>query len=958
MLKTAVLKLRMAPRQRPFSEECSERLIGLREFGREQSGFAGLRGFICAVVFLSCGVAASGQLPVQSLGSSPGQQQSSCSPGDVNCGSYSGDYQLPQTSAPTSSQGGVVLQPNSQMQNDQTQTQNQNQLQQVNPFSRLPLDPPTEFQQFVANSTGKMLPIFGATLFRNPPSTFSPVNTAPVTPDYLLGPGDELLIQSWGQVTLNGRFIVDRSGGIFIPQVGTVQVAGLKFDQVQPYLKSQMNKLFRNFDLNVNMGQLRSIQVFLVGQARRPGTYTISSLSTLVNAIFATGGPSPQGSLRHIQLKRGGKLVVDFDLYDLLVRGDKSNDVALLPGDVIYIPPVGPQVAVAGNVKVPSIYELKSADGTTVGDVLDLAAGLTSIASRDKIRLERIDERRMRSSADVPLDAQGKATPVQDGDLLELVAVAGEFKNAITLRGNVANPGRYMWKPGMRIKDLLPDKDSLITRDYWLKRSQLGQSMMTYIPTCLPRTPYGVPTLRYGIPVGEEGDDPFWRYSSTPEYRALRGYPVVNGDRRLSDQDSTSSNLLRNPMIDDRNIATMSDDELDCDRVSDIPKYVERFSANNSQNNSQQQNNPLALNQVQPVDTAGSDRASAASASIGTSSRNVSSGQFQPKNDVKLSEPDIDWSYAVVERQSKENLTTSLLPFNLGKVVLEGDSSQNLELLPGDVVTIFSKADIRVPQAQQTRFVRLEGEFNSSGVYSVKPGETLRQLVQRAGGLTPEAYLYGSEFTRESTRRVQQARLNEYVDQIALQASTVASANASRSINPQDSAAVAAAQVQNQNIVNSLRRARASGRIVLELAADTHSIEQLPDLPLEDGDRFIVPRVPSTVNVDGAVYNQNSFMYDPHRRVGDFIRLAGGANRDADSKRAYVIRAGGAVISKQYSSSLRGSGFNSIHVYPGDTIVIPLNLDKGKTMRLIVDIAQIVGQFGIAIAAANTVLGQ
>jgi protein involved in polysaccharide export with SLBB domain len=205
---------------------------------------------------------------------------------------------------------------------------------------------------------------------------------------------------------------------------------------------------------------------------------------------------------------------------------------------------------------------------------------------------------------------------------------------------------------------------------------------------------------------------------------------------------------------------------------------------------------------------------------------------------------------------------------------------------------------------------------------------------------------------------VQQARLNEYVDQIALQASTVASANASRSINPQDSAAVAAAQVQNQNIVNSLRRARASGRIVLELPADTHSIEQLPDLPLEDGDRFIVPRVPSTVNVDGAVYNQNSFMYDPHRRVGDFIRLAGGANRDADSKRAYVIRAGGAVISKQYSSSLRGSGFNSIHVYPGDTIVIPLNLDKGKTMRLIVDIAQIVGQFGIAIAAANTVLGQ
>jgi protein involved in polysaccharide export with SLBB domain len=349
---------------------------------------------------------------------------------------------------------------------------------------------------------------------------------------------------------------------------------------------------------------------------------------------------------------------------------------------------------------------------------------------------------------------------------------------------------------------------------------------------------------------------------------------------------------------------------------------------------------------------------STASASLGTTVSNASSGQFLPRNDVKLSEPDINWSYAVIERQSKENLTTSLLPFNLGRMILEGDASQNLELYPGDVVTIFSKADIRVPQTQQTRFVRLEGEFVSSGVYSVNPGETLRQLVQRAGGLTPEAYLYGSEFTRESTRRVQQQRLNEYVDQIALQASTNATNNAGAAINAQDTAAVAAQQVQTQNIITSLRQARATGRIVLELAPDASNVAQLPDLQLEDGDKFIVPRVPSTVSVDGAVYNQNSFLYDPHRRLGDYVRLAGGANRDADKNRAYVIRAGGSVISKQYSSSLRGNGFDSVRLFPGDTVVIPLNLDKGKTMRLIVDIAQIVGQFGIAIAAANTVLGQ
>jgi protein involved in polysaccharide export with SLBB domain len=346
---------------------------------------------------------------------------------------------------------------------------------------------------------------------------------------------------------------------------------------------------------------------------------------------------------------------------------------------------------------------------------------------------------------------------------------------------------------------------------------------------------------------------------------------------------------------------------------------------------------------------------STASASVGSTVSNSSAGQFKPRNDVKLSEPDIDWSYAVIERQSRKNLTTSLLPFNLGKVVLEGDASQNLELLPGDVVTIFSKADIRVPQAEQTRFVRLEGEFGSSGVYSVLPGETLRQLVKRAGGLSPDAYLYGAEFTRESTRRVQQARLNEYVDQITLQLSTNATNNAGRALSAQDTAAAAASQAQSQSVVNSLRQVRATGRIVLELQPDSHDASQLPDLPLEDGDRFIVPRVPSTISVDGAVYNQNSFLYDPSRLLGGYIRLAGGANRDADKNRAYVIRASGAVISKQYSSSLRGSGFDSLHLYPGDTVVIPLNLTKGNTLRTIVSIAQIVGQLGIAVAAGNTV---
>jgi protein involved in polysaccharide export with SLBB domain len=894
----------------------------------------------------------------QALGNNGGQQSSSCDPSDPTCQSSldQGNYQnrnLQNNQQPVRSDG--ILLPGQESDQDSStnsQTGSNNRTQQTAP---LPLDSPTEFQLAIANSTGKMLPIYGVNLFRKPPSTFAPLNMAPVTPDYVVGPGDELLVQVWGQVTLNSRYRVDRSGSIYIPQVGTIHVAGLTFGQMQGYLKAQMGRVFRNFDLNVNMGSLRSIQIFVVGQARRPGSYVISSLSTLTNALFATGGPTPQGSLRHIQLKRSGKVVVDFDLYDLLQRGDKSNDVQLLPGDVIYIPPVGPQVAVAGSVNVPAIYELKSKDNTTVGDVLELAAGMTNVASGEKIRLERVDDRRMRSISEVALDAQGRATVLHDGDLLEVVAIANQYKNAVTLRGNVANPGRYTWKPGMRVSDLLPNKDALITRDYWLKRSQLGQPTLTYIPTCPPTTTYGIPNLRYGIPVGEEGEDPNWRYSSTRN-------PYLIG----MEFGNTSQNAPKNPYDanpDDPNDAAGTDGELNCIKIPDYALSTRGLnnnnnfpqSSNNTANSTTSNTNTTLPNERQDNFGANNNRTSAASASVGLTAGNSSAGQFRPRNNVKLSEPDIDWSYAVIERQSKENLTTSLLPFNLGKIVLQGDESQNLELLPGDVVTVFSKADIRVPQSEQTRFVRLEGEFVSSGIYSVRPGETLRELVKRAGGITPDAYLYGSEFTRESTRRVQQQRLNEYVDQIALQVSTNATNNLGSAISPQATAALSAAQQQNENVIRSLRQARATGRIVLNLAPDSQSVADLPDLPLEDGDRFILPRIPSTVAVDGAVYNQNSYLYDPHKRVGDYIRDAGGANRDADKGRAYVIRVNGSVISKQYSSTLRGNSFNSIRLYPGDTVVIPLNLDKGKSLRLVVNLAQIVGQFGIAIAAANVI---
>jgi polysaccharide export outer membrane protein len=299
----------------------------------------------------------------------------------------------------------------------------------------------TEFQQIVAASAGRVLPIFGANLFNSVPSTFAPVDNIPVTPDYVIGPGDELRLQIWGQVNQRGTYVVDRTGSIVLPEVGVIHVAGLQFSKLDDFLKSQLGRVYRNFDLNTNLGQLRSIPIFVAGQARKPGSFTIGSLSTLLNALFASGGPLPQGSLRDIRVIRGTEMVTHFDLYDLLLRGDKSKDIRLEPGDVIFIPNVGPQVAVFGSVTNPAIYELK--EESSFKQVIALAGGLTNVAAGSQVKVERIADHTQRSELNVDISS-ADATPAQNGDIVSVSSVVDRFQNAVTLRGNVANPGRYV----------------------------------------------------------------------------------------------------------------------------------------------------------------------------------------------------------------------------------------------------------------------------------------------------------------------------------------------------------------------------------------------------------------------------------------------------------------------------------------------------------------------------------
>ncbi len=601
-----------------------------------------------------------------------------CNKSDVNCQNMQSTS--PDRNQSESGMSNSTLRPGpTTIRIDDTQagTNKSTNIQQPFPIPLVP-EGPTEFQLFVETSVGKRLPLFGYNLFQGVPSTFAPLDHIAVPANYVIGPGDELIIRAWGQIDVIARVVVDRNGQIYLPKVGSVSVAGTSYEQLPEHLKAAVGQVFRHFELRVTLGQMRSIQVFVVGYARRPGTYTVGSLSTLVNALFASGGPSIHGSMRHIELKRGNKVISDFDMYDLLLKGDKSKDVVLLPGDVIYIPAVGPQVAVAGSVNFPAIYELRST--ATLGEELEVAGGLSSVADGQRVVVERIEDRTTRKVDEFTLDAAGQAHELHGSDLVRVFSVSPKFENAVTLRGNVADPGRYPFHPGMRVRDLIPNKEFLLTRGFWKNQNAAGDVQSSALT--------------------ELEDKARW-------------------------QDERNSERL--------NVRRKASDKV-IDKSSDIApgKALDRPSDKDSDDDWRQQSA-------------------------------IVEGQGGLRNEVKRNAPEINWDYAVIERLNPVDLTTTLVPFNLGKAILEGSDADNLPLNAGDVVTIFSQRDIAVSNEHQSKFVRLEGEFRGPGVYKANPGETLRSLVIRAGGLTDKAFIFGAQFTREAAQKEQQASLDHMI---------------------------------------------------------------------------------------------------------------------------------------------------------------------------------------------------
>lgn len=784
----------------------------------------------------------------------------------------------------------------------------------------LPRPKPSEFQRFVQTATGRLLPIFGRRFFDERAESATPVDNIPVSADYIIGPGDEVILRTWGSIDVNHRSTVDRNGLLNLPKIGSFNVSGVKASELEKYLRNQIGRIYTNFDLSASLGKLRGVTVFVVGPAMQPGVLNLSSQSTMLSAVVAAGGPAPNGSMRKVVLRRGGKQISELDIYAFLVQGDKSKDVQLAAGDVVVFQPVGPQVGVTGALDTPAIYELNSAE-EPVGEVLRYSGGLPPLANPARAQLERIDVAKnpARFVEEFKLDSSGLHKELRDGDVLTLLPISPEFANAVTLRGHVAQPLRYPFTPGMRIHDLIPDRDALITPDFYRRKNLLVQ-------------------------ITEDPRDRK-RFDRRDEHGLVR------------QRDGTQSSSERNGgNINGRGDRTGTDNMYQEDAAGLV---IDNNRNNRSNNGNYASNN---ANDRGADDYRNNDGNSANFRDSGSrNDRNRDSGNrpddFRPAPSALFD--DLNWDYAVIERLNLKDLTTQIIPFNLGKVVLQNDAANNLELKPGDVVTVYSQRDILVPLSRQTRLVSLEGEVGAPGVYQLQPGDTLQSLLIRAGGFTPQAYVYGVDLSRVDTRKRQRENLREAINRLQALSSVQAAREAA---NRRGDAGEAATTSVVSNATTRAQLARLSsiepnGRIALELSPLASNVANLPDLPLEGGDRIVVPPRPGFVTVAGAVVNSNAFIWKPGRTAGEYLRVAG-ADEAADVSNMFILRADGTVShSGDHRGFFGGNKLGDEAMQPGDSLIVPNQLDFETWGRAFIrnakDFAQIFTGFGLGAAAIN-----
>lgn len=831
---------------------------------------------------------------------------------------------------------------------------------------------PVSFEDEILNqNVANKLEQFGYNIFSTLPTTFAPVEGIPVPPDYIVGPGDTFQLQIFSGADVKYTLVVTREGKLLIPEIGDIQVSGLTFEESKVLLKETIVGTRMGAKVVVTLDKLHTIQIMMVGEVVQPGTYTISGLSSLVNTLISTGGIKRTGSLRKIQVRRGGKVISSFDLYKLLLKGDETGNVFLRQGDVIFIPPIGSVISVAGEVTRPAIYELS--DESNISELIELAGGLLPTAAADKTQIERVSSVGGYRLIQADLYGEGVFTPVQNGDLIRVFPVLNRVDNVVLLSGNVLTPGGYEWIPGMNVSDLIRDREiirqgtdfsiALIERenreqktttvDYFSLERALENPEGPSDPVLQARDRvlvFDKHTARGGV-VADIVRKLRQQTAATklPTVVEIQGfarhpgvYPLNRGDRFL--QVVAYSGGLMTGL--DRNYALL----LRTNEKSSEIEFIQ-LDINEGISNPVGDHNPIVLpgDKIYLFDNE-LDRSSLIAGDLEKLRKQTRHGESTSIVEVsgKVAKPG---SYPLIPGMRIGHLIAAAggmsedaygMSATLSRQVrLDGDFSKtdqldislihqdpmlnnvDLVLQPYDHLVLRQKPEwINSPTK-----VTVQGAVIYPGTYEVDKKETLCGLMQKVGGFTEDAYLFGTVFTRESVRKREQDAINRIQRQMD---DLLADVHISPGFDKDRKLPTNQGATDTFRIIQQLQPAQAVGRMVVDMESAVADCNESADFFLENGDRVIVPKYHEEVSVVGQVYFPSSHQYRTDRGAYDYINLSGGTKELAQREHAYVVQANGEVMTVRSMASTWGwlLSPSNIKVTPGSTIYVPLSVDR------------------------------
>ncbi len=754
---------------------------------------------------------------------------------------------------------------------------------------------------------------FGYSLFAGEPTTYTPVGNIPVPANYIVGPGDLVRVQLYGKENQSYELQVGRDGALQFPELGPIYVSGLSYDELKARLNEQIQEQIIGVQANISMGELRSIQVFIVGEAYRPGAYTVSSLSTILNALYVSGGIKEIGSLRNIQLKRNGRLISTLDLYDLLLKGDTRKDRRLQAGDVVFIPSVKKTASIAGEVVRPAIYELKNEK--SLADLVNLAGGFLPNAAADASRVQRIDTKGVMTVVDVDLKvSSGRNSRLHNGDLLQIFPVLEKQENIVTVEGHLYRPGSYSWYPGLRVSDIIKNPNIL--------RANAN--------------------LDFALLVRE-----------TKPLKSLK--PLKVNLREIFKDKNSSFNLhlesrdkiiILNNAIDElateEKIKQIKLEEKELNQAKNISQNAKAANINKQEIAIEIRNELVAqiITQLQ------------AQANLNSPAQIISiNGAVKFPGEYPLTENMaavdliyaagglVESAYAIEAEVTRYDLNDPLeAKVSHTTIDLQQEFLGNVsfQLKPHD------QLNIKVtPEYRDFANVEVSGEIKFPGTYRIQRGETLSQLMKRVGGVNSFGSVRAAVFSRKELREHEQKQLRKLQQRLR-----------------QD---VASAELENKNIGKSadvesaksllevLDTTEATGRLVIDLAGIINGTVE--DVVLKDGDDLYIPARRQEVTVVGEVQVPTSHLFDTGLDFDDYIERSGGEKETANSDAIYIVKADGSVILPNQSGWL---SHREEEIEAGDTIVVPLDASRVDQLELWSKVSSIVYQLALGAAAVKS----